>query len=467
MENRQVCRTASKEITMNLDERYTFGSSTKKKLLVFAAVGVVVTIIGLIMVMSGGGEHGAENEHAATLAAKNLLADANPPGATLAADESEESHGSAPWLKRLFVGIWINNIFFIGIAIIGVFFVAIQYASQAGWSAGMQRIPEAFGYWLPIGAIITLVMFFVAGHDIFHWTHTDLYTEGGANYDKIISGKRAYFFWPLQDNPGFPIFFIVRMVAYFALWIWFFMMLRKHSLAEDLDANTSHWYKMRSLSAIFLIIFAVTSSTAAWDWIMSIDTHWFSTMFGWYTFASWWVSGLAMTTLIVIYLKEKGLLSLVNENHLHDLGKFVWAFTIFWTYIWFGQFLLIYYANIPEESIYFHERMKTSNYSGIFYFNLIINFFLPFLILMTRDAKRKMTFLKLVCTMLLIGHWFDFYLMITPGSLQFDGGFGLLEIGVTMIFLAGFLYVALVNIAKAPLIAKNHPMLDESRHHHI
>lgn len=450
---------------MNLDERYTFAASTKKKLLILAAAGLVVTFIGLFMVMSGG-DHNGVGEHA-TVATENLLADANASNSSLVAEEGEGSHGTATWLKRLYVGIWINNIFFIGIAIIGVFFVAIQYASQAGWSAGMKRIPEAFGYWLPIGAILTLVMFFVAGHDIFHWTHTDLYDQASASFDKIINGKKAYFFWPLQENPGFPIFFVVRMVLYFALWIWFFMMLRKHSLQEDLDGSTSHWFKMRSISAFFLIIFAVTSSTAAWDWIMSIDTHWFSTMFGWYTFASWWVAGLSMITLIVIYLKEKGLLAVVNENHLHDLGKFVWAFTIFWTYIWFSQFLLIYYANIPEESIYFVERMHVSNYSGIFYFNLIINFFLPFLLLMTRDAKRKIIFLKLVCMLLLVGHWFDFYLMITPGSMQFDGGFGLLEIGITMIFLAGFLYVVLANIAKVPLVAKNHPMLEESMGHHI
>lgn len=449
---------------MNLDENYSFSSETKKRLAILAIAGLVVTVIGLIIVMNSGGH--AEGGHEAAMMKQNLVAGADHGGTVLVADE-QEAQGSPAWLKRIFVDIWINNIFFVGIAIIGVFFIAIQYAAQAGWSSGMKRIPEAFGYWLPIGGVIMLVMFFVAGTDIFHWTHLDLYKEGGPHFDKIINAKKAYFFWPLDKNPSFPIFYIVRTLVYFALWIWFFMMIRKQSLAEDLDGSTSHWFKMRSLSAIFLVIFAVTSSTSAWDWLMSIDTHWFSTMYGWYTFASWWVSGLAMITLIVVYMKDKGLLSIVNENHLHDLGKFVWAFTIFWTYIWFGQFLLIYYANIPEESIYFVERLKVSNYAWVFYVNLLANFFLPFLILMTRDAKRKMRFLKIVCIMLLVGHWFDFYLLITPGTMQYDGGFGFLEIGITMIFLAGFLYVALSNIAKVPLIAKNHPMLEESLHHHI
>jgi hypothetical protein len=224
---------------------------------------------------------------------------------------------------------------------------------------------------------------------------------------------------------------------------------------------------MRSLSAIFLVVFAVTSSIAAWDWVMSIDTHWFSTMFGWYTFASWWVSGLAFITLVVIFLKDKGYLSIVNNNHLHDLGKFIWAFTIFWTYIWFSQFLLIYYANIAEETIYFVERLSTGQYATVFYLNLILNFFLPFLLLMTRDAKRHTRILKIVCSIILVGHWFDFYLMITPGTMKYDGGFGFMEIGVTMIFAAAFLFVVLSRLSKAPLVAVNDPMINESVNHHI
>ncbi len=450
---------------MSIEEQYTFSPEAKKRLAITAIIGVVLVIVGIVMAMAGGG-HGAEDGgHGVNVVSDRALASADAEFASAASEEG--GHGSPTWLKRLYVNIWINNVYFIGIAIIGVFFVAIQYAAQAGWSAGIKRIPEAFGYWLPIGGVLTLVMFFVAGGDIFHWTHTDLYVEGGEKYDSIISGKRAYFFWPLTENPGFPFFYVLRMVLYFALWYWFFMMMRKHSLKEDIEGGNQHWYKMRSLSAIFLIIFAVTSSTSAWDWVMSIDTHWFSTMFGWYVFASWWVAGLSMITLIVLALKEKGLLSIVDSNHLHDLGKFVWAFTIFWTYIWFGQFLLIYYANIPEETIYFIERINSSNYSWVFYFNLIINFVLPFLILMTRDAKRHTRFLKLICGMIVIGHWFDFYLMITPGTMQHDGGFGFLEIGMALVFGAGFLYVALTNLAKAPLIAKNHPMLNESLHHHI
>src|SRR5690606_34506629 len=216
-----------------------------------------------------------------------------------------------------------------------------------------------------------------------------------------------------------------------------------------------------------IIIFAVTSSTSAWDWVLSIDTHWFSTMFGWYVFSSWFVSGLAAITLLVVLLKEAGYLKMVNSNHLHDLGKFVFAFSIFWAYIWFSQFLLIYYANIPEESIYFLERLSSDHYSMVFFVNLILNFFFPFLVLMTRDAKRQMIFLKIVCVVVLAGHWLDFYLMVTPGVLTVNGGFGFIEIGLALIYFSAFVFTVLTSLAKAPLVAKNHPMLEESIHHHI
>jgi hypothetical protein len=238
-------------------------------------------------------------------------------------------------------------------------------------------------------------------------------------------------------------------------------------LAEDLEATNAYWYKNRVTATWFLIFFGVSSSIAAWDWVMSIDTHWFSTMFGWYVFASWWVTGLAVITLIVAHLKSAGYLKIVNANHLHDLGKFCFAFSIFWTYIWFGQFLLIYYANIPEETIYFYERMRTSPYSWIFYLNLILNFVLPFLLFMTRDSKRQISMLKVVCPIIIVGHWFDFFNMVTPGVMKLEGGVGFLEIGVALIFAAVYLLVVLNSLSKFPLFGKNDPMLQESLHHHI
>ncbi len=448
------------------EENYVFRPETRKKLVYLLIAGIVLFGLGLIFAMTSGGhdEHGGGH---AQNASQQMVASVQQHGAAASTEHNPapgEHHGSAVWLKRIYTTLWMNNIFFVGAGIIGLFFVAIQYAAMAGWSVGVKRVGLAMGTWIPIGGILTLVLWFATSGDVFHWTHADLYNaEGG---DKIIKGKAPFFFWPLEGGT-FPIFFIFRMVLFFGVWYWFLVQIRKNMLAEDLDNSTKYWHNNQVLSTVFLIFFGISSSIAAWDWVMSIDTHWFSTMFGWYVFASWWVTGLAMITLIVAFLKDAGYLKIVNSNHLHDLGKFCWAFSIFWTYIWFGQFLLIYYAHIPEETVYFVERMKNSPYGWIFYTNIILNFVLPFLLLMTRDSKRQLSTLKLVCPIIIIGHWFDFYNMVTPGVMQHDGALGLIEIGVALIFVAAFLFVTLTNLQKMPLFGKNDPMLEESLHHHI
>ena len=446
------------------EEHYVFKPETRKKLFILLIVGVVLFALGLVLAISVPAHHEATGGGHAALQNNELVASVQQHAA--ASEGHAPGHVETPgWKKRLFSSLWMNNVFFAGMGIIGLFFVAIQYAAQAGWSVGVKRIGIAMGNWIPIAGVLMLILWFVTHHDIFHWTHASLYHEG-KDFDPIIHKKAPFFFWPLAGGT-FPIFFIFRMVLFFGVWYWFFIMIRKNMAAEDIQATTSFWKKNVVLSTVFLIFFGVSSSIAAWDWVMSIDTHWFSTMFGWYVFASWWVTGLAVITLIAVYLKEAGYLKIVNSNHLHDLGKFMFAFSIFWTYIWFSQFMLIYYANIPEETVYFFERMKNSPYSWIFYLNLIMNFVLPFLLLMTRDAKRQMSTLKLVCPIIIVGHWFDFFNMVTPGVVQHDGGVGFMEIGLGLIFISLFLLVVLSNLTKLPLFGKNDPMLQESLNHHI
>jgi hypothetical protein len=462
--------------TIVADEQYVYRTETRKKLFILLGVGIALFILGLILAMNGGGEHGAAHGggHAEVVNTDKLVAglqgeQQHDTETSSEADQKEVvggHHETAYWVKRLFTTLWMNNVFFTGLGIIGLFFVAIQYAAQAGWSSGFLRVPLAMSSWIPVAGILMLVLYFVTSHDIFHWTHDYLYQKGTATFDPLINKKAPFFFWPGSPG-GFPIFFIIRMVLFFGAWYWFYLVIKRNMLAEDLEPVTTYWYKNRVTSTWFLIFFAVSSSIAAWDWVMSIDTHWFSTMFGWYVFASWWVTGLAMITLIVANLKDAGYLKIVTSDHMHDLGKFCFAFSIFWTYIWFSQFLLIYYANIPEETVYFIERLTTAPYSWIFYTNLILNFVLPFLLLMTRDAKRQLSTLKLVCPIIIVGHWLDFFNMVTPGVMQEQGGLGFLEIGVALIFMAVYLLVVLSGLAKFPLIGKNHPMLQESLHHHI
>ncbi|MCV9387666.1 quinol:cytochrome C oxidoreductase [Reichenbachiella ulvae] len=438
------------------DEKYIFSAGAKKNIFIVLAVGIVLAVLGVIMINSGGHHDAHGAEHAVEAAAAHGEHAAH--GAEHTAEAAGEHHAAYHWTHRLKANLWINNLFFTGLAIIGVFFICIQYVAQAGWSVGVKRIPMAMASFLPIAAVLMIVVWLFSNHEIFHWTHAGLMDPDSPEFDPIIKGKEGYL------NFGF---YMGRMVAFFAIWYLLFIQIRKNMLAEDLEGGTNRWKKLVGLSAAFIVFFGYSSSIAAWDWVMSIDPHWFSTMFGWYVFASWWVTGLAFITFVAIQLKDKGYLSVVNSNHLHDLGKFVWGFSIFWTYIWFSQFLLIYYANIPEETIYFVERLKSDYYSKIFFINLIINFVLPFLLLMTRDSKRHARILKVVTPIVIFGHWLDFYLMVTPGVLKENGGFGFLEIGLMLVYGATFVYVMLHSLAKHPLVAKNHPMYNEALHHHI
>lgn len=416
-------------------DTFVFSGKTKKSLIILSIVGFVLTLIGILF--PGGHGH--------------------------AGHEAEAAH-HFNIIDRLYVNLWLNNIYFVGIAVVGVLWVALQYAAQAGWSTYFKRVPESFGYYLPIAGLLTLVLFFITNFTspshfhIFHWLDHSLYEVGGEHYDAIIDGKRGYLNVP---------FFLTRIAIYFLIWSLLFFAIRKQSLSEDQIGGDGFWYRTRTLSTIFIIIFAVTSSTSAWDWVMSIDTHWFSTMFGWYNFSSWFVSSIAVFTFIILWLNDNGYLPQLNRSHLHDLGKFLFAFSIFWTYIWFSQFMLIYYANIPEETVYFIERLKSAQYAPIFYLNILINFAFPFLFLMTRDSKRHKIFLKIVTVAIFIGHWLDFYLMMMPGTLGSNGGFGFIEIGTTLLFISLFGFIVLTALTKAPLVSRNHPMLEESLHHHI
>ncbi len=418
---------------MNMVEKFIFSSDAKKNLLYLLLGGLILSLLGVYMLMNS--SHGHEIQGVAT-----------------------SSHTEFHWYQRVFSNLWINNIYFFGISISAIFFVAIQYAAQAGWSAGLIRVPLAVGRWMPIGGILLLVTFLFTNHDIFHWTHEYLYDVNDPRYDYIIAGKQAYLNLP---------FYLSRMVIFIGIWYFLYTLIIKYTKKEDIEGGELPWRKLFTISVVFVVFYAFSQSVAAWDWVLSIDTHWFSTMFGWYVFASWWVSALAFIAYLVVLLRDNGYLTFINHSVLHDLGKFVFAFSVFWTYIWFSQFLLIYYANIPEETIYFVERLESDIYFPFFVVNLILNFFFPFLFLMTRASKRYTRFLKIAAPVVLFGHFLDFYLMITPGVLKSNGGFGFLEIGILMVYLSAFLYVVLSGLTKLPLVAKNHPMLEESLHHDI
>ena len=357
--------------------------------------------------------------------------------------------------QRLAGNLLIDSFFFFGIGLGSLFFLALQYATETGWYASVKRVIEAVAGYLPVGIILMVVSLLVItlqdGAHIYLWMDAKKVAE-----DEIIQGKSAYL------NKGF---FWLRTVVYLAVYFIYWRGFRKRSLLEDEVGGTDIHFTNYKKSAVFLVFFAVFSSTSSWDWIMSIDVHWFSTLFGWYVFAGMWCTTMVVLVTTTLYLKKKGYLPNVNESHVHDLGKWTFATSFLWSYLWFSQFMLIWYANIPEETTYYLTRIKDFNflYFGMF----LINFAFPMILLMSRDAKRHAGILTFVGVIIMFGHWVDVYLMVMAGSMGNKAYIGFMEIGLLLAVLGLFLKVILKNLTKSPLSVVNHPFLDESIHHDI
>lgn len=362
--------------------------------------------------------------------------------------------------ERTWANLLIDSYYFALMAFAGLMFCAIQYVAQAGWSAAILRIPQAFMAVIPYAAVILLIVIGagLAGHHLYHhWADPALTTPGSPEYDEVIAGKASYMNVPM---------FMARLVLYLLVWGFFGWKLRKMSLQEDQQGGQVFFRKGFGYSAAFCAVFGFTFPLFAFDVMMSIEAHWFSTIFGWYNLAGMWVSGLAAFALTTAVLKERGYLQHVNENHLHDLGKFIFAFSIFWTYMWTSQLLLYWYANIPEEVVWYYNRW-VPEYNFLFWLNLVINFLAPLLIFMSRDAKRKWKTVKWVSVVVILGHWLDIYLMAMPGMVGTERKLGYIELGAFLGFAGLFALLMLTALSKASLYPKNHPYMEESLHHHI
>jgi hypothetical protein len=362
--------------------------------------------------------------------------------------------------ERTFANLLLMAYYFACVCMSGTFFLAVQYVAQAGWSASILRVPQAMAKTLPIAAVILFVVI-SAGlytHSLYHHWHAEGLTDPNSpNYDSLIAGKSVFLNVP---------FFLGRQVVFLGIYSIFSIMFVKFSYNEDLAGGLNSYRKSFKNACIFLVIYGFTTPIFAFDTIMSLEAHWFSTMFGWYNFAAMWVSSLATIAIIIILLRRAGYMQWVNNSHLHNLGQFIFGFSIFWTYVWFAQFLLIYYANMPEETVYFYKRFEY--YKFWFFLNLAMNFLAPVLLLMDRDNKRTDAKLLFVAIVVLLGHWVDYYQMIMPGAVE-DGhnGFGIVEIGTAIGFVGLFTFTVLTSLSKKPLIAKNHPLLQESLHHQL
>jgi hypothetical protein len=370
----------------------------------------------------------------------------------------DEHHNTRFWATLLH-----NSVYFLLVVNAAMFFMCATTLAMGGWQMSFRRVTEAISSTVPVLGVITLVILLtlVLGHKhhIYHWTDHE-----AVEADAILKGKSSF----LNSN-----FFIVWTVLAIGLWIVLGWKMRK--LSKELDNNPlpsveaarKYIFKNTVWASLFMVWFVLTvMSTVPWLWLMSIDAHWYSTMYSWYTFASTFVSGIAVITLFVVYLKNNHYLELTNEEHLHDLGKFMFAFSIFWTYLWFSQYMLIWYSNQPEETVYFKPRIE-GPYSTIFYLNLIINFLAPLLILMRRSSKRNYTVITFMSILIFVGHWLDFYQMVFPGTQeQPHVEMNWFDIGVALGFVGLVMFLTGRSLEKYPLIAKNHPFLKESIIHH-
>ena len=376
----------------------------------------------------------------------------------------DEEHQARFWGTML-----QNSVYFLLICNASMFFICATTLGMGAFQMAFRRVTEAISVAvIPLGiiaGIVLLSLIFGHQHHIYHWL-----TPGN---DKILNGKSGFL------NSGF---FVVWTILAIALWI--VLGYKMRSLSRELDENPlpdvesgkRYIFKNTVWAAIFLVWFALTvASTIPWLWLMSIDAHWYSTMYSWYTFASTFVAGLALIAIFVIYLKNKGYLELVNEEHLHDIGKFMFAFSIFWTYLWFSQYMLIWYSNQPEETIYFIDRIGNrehgNGFKGIFYLNLLINFIAPLLILMRRGSKRNYTTMTFMAVLIIFGHWLDFYQMVFPSLTKDANGqthatMNLFDFGVAAGFVGLIMFSVARALTKAPLTAKNHPFFKESIIHH-
>ncbi len=359
--------------------------------------------------------------------------------------------------NRPWASFYVALMFFLGITLLVLAFYAAQRVAQSGWSVVLFRVMEAISANLIPTSIIMAVVIVLTGmhfNHLFTWMGEGVMDKTSDNFDPIVYGKRLWL-----NTPRWTIMSIV----YLAGWNLYRWWIRKNSILEDQGIERV-FKRNYNVSVIFLVFFMITESMATWDWIMGIDPHWFSTLFGWYVLASLLVCALTVIAFVTIYLRSLGYLPKVNDSHIHDLAKFMFGFSVFWTYLWFAQFMLIWYADIPEETTYFVLRFK--EYKILLLSMVVMNFVFPVLLLLNSDFKSRSWFVLIGGTVILIGHYLDLFIMIMPGTVGGSWSFGIPELGAPLFFIGIFIYSVLSSFAKADPVTKGNPFLKESEHYH-
>lgn len=311
-------------------------------------------------------------------------------------------------LSRFLHGYMIAYCFFLSITLGALFFTILQHLVRAGWSVVVRRISEAMASTAVVMAVLflpILVPTLLGNYALFEWADPVL-----AESDHLIHHKKPYL------NMGF---FLVRCVFYFGFWIFASRLMMQNSLKQDETGSIDLSVKNERVSPAFMVLFALTITFASFDFIMSLEPHWFSTIFGVYFFGASQVGFLSFMILLCLWLQKRDLLPGMNKEHYHDLGKLLFGFNFFWSYIAFSQFMLIWYANIPEETHWYLERQQ-GGWVAVSIILLVAHFAIPFVGLMSRHAKRNLSFLAFWCVWLLVVHYVDLLYLIGPAA----GGHG-------------------------------------------
>ncbi len=355
--------------------------------------------------------------------------------------------------ERMWASYLTSFFFFVSMALAGMFFTAIQHVTNAGWSVNVRRFSESLTAFLPMGFVMAIIFIAFGASHLYEWLD-----PAKVQADALLAKKVGY----LNNT-----FFVIRMVLFFGLWIFFWKKIIHTSVKQDETGDESITLKLVPKSVAFILVFALSYSFFSIDTLMSLDPHWFSTMFGVYTFAGLFQAGLAVIILVTLWVRNKGLVQgFVKADHLHDLGKFLKAFTIFMAYIGFSQFMLIWYANMPEETEFFLHRSH-AGWMTVSLSLLVFKFIVPLLMLLPMSNKRSPTVLAMVSILIVVMEYVDIYWLVYPNLNHNHPIFGVWEIGVFLGFLGIFMFTATKFLAKNSLIPMRDPRRHESMAHHV
>jgi len=353
---------------------------------------------------------------------------------------------------RAWPNFLVNYFFYLMLALAGGFFTAIQHITNAYWSVTVRRVSEGLMSFLPVAFVLGLALLFFGQHHLYEWSHAEV-----VQHDHLLTLKKSYL------NTGF---FAARMIVFFVLWLVLGFGMRRQSLEQDKTGDHKHTLTNIRLSAIFLPVFAISVTLTSFDLLMSLEPHWFSTIYGVYCFSGLFFSGLSLMAVIVIYGRRQGVFNnqTVNANHLHDIGKLMFGFTVFWAYIMFSQLMLQWYANLPEETSYYLRRFH-GGWWTYFWVLFAAHFVIPFFGLLPREAKRSDSYMFKMALFMLFAQWLDVYFLVMPVFFKEGPVFGWIEIGTALGFLGMFGISVGRFFEKVPALPVRDPRLADALAH--